>query len=120
MRLGNLAHPSQPAVFSAAVQCARRDAERTSDVPVGVREPAVSDPGQWILRVVGESRRASPPCGSIGRDERPFAFAGLYGHESAAIITTDANSLHAPDTRSDCRWSCRRTSMRRGWIAAWT
>ena len=34
-------------------------------------------------------------------DERPFAFAGLYGHESAAIITTDANSLHAPDTRSD-------------------
>ena len=29
-------------------------------------------------------------------DERPFAFAGLYGHDSAAILTTDANSLMRP------------------------
>ena len=29
-------------------------------------------------------------------DERPFAFAGLYGHDSAAIITVDANSLMRP------------------------
>ena len=29
-------------------------------------------------------------------DERPFAFAGLYGHDSAAIKTADANSLMHP------------------------
>ncbi len=29
-------------------------------------------------------------------DERPFAFAGLYGHDSAAIITAGANSLMRP------------------------
>ncbi len=26
-------------------------------------------------------------------DDQPFAFDGLYGHDSAAILTTDANSL---------------------------
>ena len=29
-------------------------------------------------------------------DERPFAFAGLYGHASATIIATGANSLIRP------------------------
>ena len=29
-------------------------------------------------------------------DERPFAFAGLYEHDTAAILTTDANSLMRP------------------------
>ena len=43
----------------------------------------------------------SPPEGKspvwvYRQDERPFAFAGLYGHDSAAIITTDANSLMRP------------------------
>ena len=29
-------------------------------------------------------------------DERPFAFAGLYEHDAATIVTTDANSLMRP------------------------